>query len=173
MTQSLLTPKAVPLLEVLEFYQSFVAQPQVPKQICPFTAQERRQQVRHAVHYLRFPQAASLTPSAGLGKDAVSSITSPFRIIRIIPLDSGVLSYSISLFITVGLIIGNIEHQLSLERPLAAYLEHSKIDLDSDFSYQFMRGLRREVPPVKRLLRSPWIIFYHSSPPGDLSCCTS
>ena len=27
--------------------------------------------------------------------------------------------------------------------------KHSNINLDSDFSYQFMRGLRREVPPIR------------------------
>ena len=33
---------------------------------------------------------------------------------------------------------------------------HSKIDLDSDFSYLFMRGLRREVPPVRSAPMPMW-----------------
>ena len=34
--------------------------------------------------------------------------------------------------------------------------KHLKIDLDSDFSYQFMRGLRREVPPVRSAPMPRW-----------------
>ena len=33
---------------------------------------------------------------------------------------------------------------------------HSKIDLDSDFSYLFMRGLRREVPPTRSAPMPLW-----------------